>query len=196
MITLTPEIKAQLAEQKKQCVFCKIISKEVQSNIIFEDSTGIAVLDIFPVSKGHITYLPKEHYPLMMYLQPNEFRHFFSLLPPLAKAVQLSMVATAINIFIAGGGAAGVDVAGVHAAAIRHRVRHGDHARQLRARGGRRIVVREPVYLADGGRRRNRPVGGRPAVSEGIRAGDLVSHRRPVVRCGHLSPALACRHGY
>ncbi len=107
MISLTPEIKAQLAEQKKQCVFCKIISKEVQSNIIFEDSVGIAVLDIFPVRKGHVTYLPKEHYPLMMYLQPDEFRHFFSLLPPLVKAVQQGMVATAVNIFIAGGGAAG-----------------------------------------------------------------------------------------
>lgn len=104
---LTPEMKAQLAEQKKQCVFCKIVAKEIQSNIIFEDDIGLASLDIFPVRKGHTVYLPKEHYPLLMYLPAGDSRHFFGLLPQLVRSIQQGMVATAVNVFIASGGVAG-----------------------------------------------------------------------------------------
>ena len=34
---ITPEMKAQLEEQKKQCVFCKIISGEIPGKEVFSD---------------------------------------------------------------------------------------------------------------------------------------------------------------
>ena len=35
---LTPQIKAQLAEQKKQCIFCRLISGEIPgAKKVFED---------------------------------------------------------------------------------------------------------------------------------------------------------------
>ena len=104
---LTPEVKAQLAEQKKDCVFCKIIKKEIQSKIVFEDEKTLGVLDIYPAVKGHTLYLLKEHYPIMPYLPVEDFTHLFGLLPQLTKAVKGAMVAIALNIFIANGGAAG-----------------------------------------------------------------------------------------
>ncbi len=104
---LTPEVKAQLAEQKKQCIFCKIAAKEVQSKIVFEDSKTLALLDIYPALKGHTIFLPKEHYPIVPYIPPSEFSYFFSILPQLSRAVKKGMVATGLNIFIANGGAAG-----------------------------------------------------------------------------------------
>ena len=70
---LTPEIKAQLQEQKKQCIFCKIISKEMDSKIVFEDKLTLAALDIRPAVKGHTLFMLKEHYPIMPYIQPEEF---------------------------------------------------------------------------------------------------------------------------
>src|SRR3989338_9307403 len=104
---LTPEVKAQLAEQKKDCVFCKIIKKEIQSKIVYEDEKTLGVLDIYPAVKGHTIYLLKEHYPIMPYLPVEDFTHLFGLLPQLTKAVKGAMVAIALNIFIANGGAAG-----------------------------------------------------------------------------------------
>ncbi len=106
-MNLSPEIKAQLAEQKKQCVFCKIISKEIPGKIVFEDAKTIAILDIYPALKGHTIFLPKEHYPILPYLPEEEFEHFFGLLPALAKAVKDGIVCTAFNLFIANGQAAG-----------------------------------------------------------------------------------------
>src|SRR3989344_5622088 len=106
-MNLSPELKAQLAEQKKQCVFCKLIAKEIPGKIVFEDAKTMALLDIYPAVKGHTLFLPKEHYPILPYMPEDDFTHFFSLLPSMTKAVKDSMVATAFNLFIASGGATG-----------------------------------------------------------------------------------------
>ncbi len=104
---LSPEVKAQLAEQKKQCVFCKLISGEMKGKTVFEDSNTTAMLDIYPVTKGHTLFMSKEHYPIMPYISDNDFRHLFGLLPSLTKGIKEGCVNTGINIFIANGGVAG-----------------------------------------------------------------------------------------
>ena len=71
---LPPELKSQLAEQKKQCIFCKIISKQTPAQIVFEDSKTLALLDIYPAVNGHTLYLLKEHYPILPYLSEEELR--------------------------------------------------------------------------------------------------------------------------
>ncbi|MBI2208489.1 HIT domain-containing protein [Candidatus Woesearchaeota archaeon] len=48
--------------QKKQCIFCQIISGNVQSRKIYEDGHVLAVLDINPANPGHILVMPREHY--------------------------------------------------------------------------------------------------------------------------------------
>ena len=44
------------------CIFCKIISKEIPAKILYEDQDTIAFLDAFPVAKGHTLVIPKQHY--------------------------------------------------------------------------------------------------------------------------------------
>jgi histidine triad (HIT) family protein len=44
------------------CIFCKIVSKEIPAHIIYEDSDFLAFLDIHPVSVGHTLIIPKEHH--------------------------------------------------------------------------------------------------------------------------------------
>ena len=51
--------------QKKQCVFCQIISGKVQSKKVYDDEKCIAILDINPANPGHVLLLPKEHYSIM-----------------------------------------------------------------------------------------------------------------------------------
>lgn len=43
------------------CLFCKIINKEVSGKIIYEDEDTIAVLDVFPRAPGHAMVIPKVH---------------------------------------------------------------------------------------------------------------------------------------
>lgn len=104
---LTPEIRQQLEEQKKQCIFCKIISGEQQGKTVFEDDTTQAILDIYPAKKGHTVFFLKEHYPIMPYIPADEFKHLFGLIPQLSKSIKDGIVTTGINIFIANGGPAG-----------------------------------------------------------------------------------------
>ena len=44
------------------CVFCKIIKKEIPSYVVYEDDNFLAFLDINPKSPGHVQVIPKEHY--------------------------------------------------------------------------------------------------------------------------------------
>lgn len=43
------------------CIFCSIASENIPSYRLDENATGIAILEINPVSKGHTLILPKKH---------------------------------------------------------------------------------------------------------------------------------------
>lgn len=45
-----------------ECIFCKIINKEIPSYTIYEDDIVMAFLDISPDSLGHSLIVPKKHY--------------------------------------------------------------------------------------------------------------------------------------
>ncbi len=106
-MSITPDVKAQLAEQKKQCVYCKLVNKEIPAKTVFEDNVTLALLDIYPAKKGHTVFTLKEHYPIVPLIPANEFAHFFGLVPALSRSLQSAMVATGITLFIANGGIAG-----------------------------------------------------------------------------------------
>lgn len=48
--------------EQNNCVFCKIINKEIPANIVYEDENFLAFLDIHPLSPGHVQVIPKTHY--------------------------------------------------------------------------------------------------------------------------------------
>ena len=45
----------------QQCIFCSIISGEAQSYKVGENKTTLAILEINPISKGHVLIVPKKH---------------------------------------------------------------------------------------------------------------------------------------
>ena len=47
----------------KDCIFCRIISGEFQSDIIYQDEEVIALRDINPKAPTHILILPRAHIP-------------------------------------------------------------------------------------------------------------------------------------
>ncbi|HXV65758.1 MAG TPA: HIT domain-containing protein [Nitrosopumilaceae archaeon] len=44
------------------CIFCKIVNKEISAKIIAETSKSIAFMDAFPLTLGHSLVIPKIHY--------------------------------------------------------------------------------------------------------------------------------------
>jgi len=54
-------VKKNSAAQSGNCIFCSIVSGGSESLKIAEDDSSMAVLEINPVSRGHVLVLPKEH---------------------------------------------------------------------------------------------------------------------------------------
>jgi histidine triad (HIT) family protein len=44
-----------------ECIFCKIVRKEVPSRPIYEDHDLVAFPDIHPIAPVHVLIVPKEH---------------------------------------------------------------------------------------------------------------------------------------
>lgn len=49
-------------KNEKNCIFCKIVKKEIPSEIVYEDNEFLAFLDINPQTPGHTQIIPKEHH--------------------------------------------------------------------------------------------------------------------------------------
>ena len=43
------------------CIFCQIANKEMESEMVYEDSEIVAFNDIHPKAKTHILIVPKKH---------------------------------------------------------------------------------------------------------------------------------------
>ena len=43
------------------CIFCKIIDKEIPANIVYEDEKILAFHDLSPVAPVHVLVIPKVH---------------------------------------------------------------------------------------------------------------------------------------
>lgn len=56
----------------QDCIFCKIVNKELPTKILFENEECIAFNDIKPASPTHILVIPKKHYKSLFELDDKE----------------------------------------------------------------------------------------------------------------------------
>lgn len=68
------------------CIFCKIVNKEIPSYTVYEDENFLAFLDINPTSPGHIQVIPKQHHRWVWDV-PN-IGEYFEVVRKIAKAQQ------------------------------------------------------------------------------------------------------------
>ena len=54
------------------CIFCKIINKEIPSTIVYEDESVIAFKDLNPVAPVHILVVPKKHISALSEVQEED----------------------------------------------------------------------------------------------------------------------------
>jgi len=71
----------------EDCIFCKIINKEIPASIVFEDKKMIAFNDINPKAPIHILLIPREHFASLNDI-PEEKKDILSHL--LLKARQIA----------------------------------------------------------------------------------------------------------
>ena len=54
------------------CLFCKIVSREIPGAIVYEDDRVLAFNDINPQAPTHVLVVPKRHIPTLNDLQPED----------------------------------------------------------------------------------------------------------------------------
>ena len=90
----------------QDCIFCKIVKKEIPCEKIYEDEVVFAFLDINPVNIGHTLIIPKEHYENIFELPEDVAIHIMKITRKISSAIKKSG-ADGINISINNGKAAG-----------------------------------------------------------------------------------------
>ncbi|EKD66609.1 MAG: hypothetical protein ACD_49C00029G0037 [uncultured bacterium (gcode 4)] len=68
------------------CIFCKIINKEIiNDNIFYEDDNIIAILDIDYVVKWHALVIPKKHFENLSDMNEEEYLYFSKMVYKIEK---------------------------------------------------------------------------------------------------------------
>jgi len=65
--------------QDNNCVFCKIINKEIPAEIVYEDDNLLAFLSINPFGPGHTLVIPKKHYHWIWDIPEEESMELFRI---------------------------------------------------------------------------------------------------------------------
>lgn len=59
------------------CIFCKIIKKEIPCHSVYEDQNILAFLDVHPHTQGHTVVIPKKHAVRIFDLEDKEMSELF-----------------------------------------------------------------------------------------------------------------------
>ena len=86
------------------CIFCKIIDKEIPAHIVWENERFLAFLDVRPVNPGHLLIIPKEHIESVFDLPSNLYNELFETAKALSTPLQQAMSSVKIGIAIEGFG--------------------------------------------------------------------------------------------
>ena len=99
---------------KQKCVFCDIIQGTQEAIIIFENSSFISIMDKFPINRGHLLVLPKQHYPYIIDMKKDDVSKLFKIVSILTNVVWGIVHADGVNIGQSNGKAASQDIFHVH----------------------------------------------------------------------------------
>ncbi|VVC00682.1 HIT domain protein [uncultured archaeon] len=81
-----------------KCIFCKIISGEVPSKILYSDEISVAFLDAFPASKGHCLIVPRKHYPTLLDIPETELKALIAIVQKIGSAAMKAAKADGFNV--------------------------------------------------------------------------------------------------
>jgi histidine triad (HIT) family protein len=96
------------------CIFCRIIKREVPAEVLFEDDAVICILDINPIHYGHTLVIPKHHCRDFLELPENAYHAVMSAARVVTAALVDEYGLEGFNLFSNNGRAAGQSVFHFH----------------------------------------------------------------------------------
>lgn len=96
------------------CLFCKIVSKQIPAAVIFEDDHAMAFLDVHPRTMGHTLVIPKFHAPRIVDLPNEEIAPLFLAVKHVAGLLNEKLQCDGATIGMNQGRASGQEVDHLH----------------------------------------------------------------------------------
>ncbi len=86
------------------CIFCKIIAKDIPSYSVWEGDQFVAFLDLCPVNPGHLLIIPREHIENIFDMPDGLYQGLFKSAKALSAPLQKAMRSVKVGIAIEGFG--------------------------------------------------------------------------------------------
>lgn len=96
------------------CVFCKLVAKEIPASIVYEDETTLAFMDLGQVNPGHVLVACKAHADNIYALDEAQAAAVFRTAARVARAVRAAFDPPGLSIYQANGTPAGQTVFHFH----------------------------------------------------------------------------------
>ncbi len=96
------------------CIFCEIIEGDAPAYRVYEDEMTVAFLDANPVTDGHTLVVPRRHEARIERLPTDIYEAVWATVKRLVPPIEKAMDASASNIDVHNGRAAGQLIPHVH----------------------------------------------------------------------------------
>lgn len=94
------------------CIFCKIVKREIPAKIIAETEKSLAFIDAFPLTKGHSLVIPKNHYQKVQDITPDDNADLFETVRKVISRVD--KISNATLLAVHNGKESGQEIPHVH----------------------------------------------------------------------------------
>ena len=99
---------------KADCVFCKLVARQIPASIVYEDDATLAFMDLGQVNPGHVLVACKAHAQNVYQLDDAQAAAVFRTAARVARAVRAAFDPPGLSIYQANGSPAGQTVFHFH----------------------------------------------------------------------------------
>lgn len=103
-----------IKKDKRMCVFCQIIDKELPAHIVYENAHTLCIIPNKIKVYGHVLVLPKKHYQNLFDIPTEQLNLTMATAQTIALHMKNKLKATGVNLLHATGQEAGQSVDHFH----------------------------------------------------------------------------------
>ena len=96
------------------CVFCRIMKKEIPASVVYEDEHTLAFMDLGQVNPGHVLVALKAHAENIYALEDAQAAAVFRSAARVARAIRAAFAPQGLSVYQANGAPAGQTVLHLH----------------------------------------------------------------------------------
>ncbi|HWD22953.1 MAG TPA: HIT family protein [Burkholderiales bacterium] len=97
-----------------ECVFCKIVARQIPATVVHEDEHTLAFMDIGQVNPGHVLVAVKKHADNIFALDDAQAAAVFSAAARVSRAIRDAFAPQGLSVYQANGAVAGQTVFHFH----------------------------------------------------------------------------------